>query len=192
MWQRIQTLYLALSTALIAALFFCNKAGDIPYTRYMPYVVLLAIITLLNLLALTTWKHRVFQARTAMLSAIITLALQVWLAVDFFTTGVLGLSAIPLVAVAFCREWLTRLVFGSDVYARQEEISERKQGAAKLLIGLLLANILYFIIFVWIEAAGTRPFAFCAVRAAISSLAGTVAGFFALRLLNSVEDARWK
>ena len=87
MWQRIQTLYLALSTALIAALFFCNKAGDIPYTRYMPYVVLLAIITLLNLLALTTWKHRVFQARTAMLSALITLALQVWLAVDFFTTG---------------------------------------------------------------------------------------------------------
>ena len=127
-------------------------------------------------------------------SAIRTMAtaLLVGLAVDFFTTGVLGLSAIPLVAVAFCREWLTRLVFGSDVYARQEEVSERKQGAAKLLIGLLLANILYFIIFAWIEAAGTRPFAFCAVRAALSSLAGTVAGFFALRLLNSVEDARWK
>ena len=103
MWQRIQTLYLALSTALIAALFFCNKAGDIPYTRYMPYVVLLAIITLLNLLALTTWKHRVFQARTAMLSAIITLALQVWLAVDFFTTGndpVFHVTAVfPVVAV---------------------------------------------------------------------------------------------
>ena len=103
MWQRIQTLYLALSTALIAALFFCNKAGDIPYTRYMPYVVLLAIITLLNLLALTTWKHRVFQARTAMLSALITLALQVWLAVDFFTTGndpVFHVTAVfPVVAV---------------------------------------------------------------------------------------------
>ncbi len=103
MWQRIQTLYLALSTALITALFFCNKAGDIPYTRYMPYVVLLAIITLLNLLALTTWKHRVFQARTAMLSALITLALQVWLAVDFFTTGndpVFHVTAVfPVVAV---------------------------------------------------------------------------------------------
>ena len=76
MWQRIQTLYLALSTALIAALFFCNKAGDIPYTRYMPYVVLLAIITL---------------------------ALQVWLAVDFFTTGndpVFHVTAVfPVVAV---------------------------------------------------------------------------------------------
>ena len=103
MWQRIQTLYLALSTSLIAALFFCNNAGDIPYTRYMPYVVLLAIITLLNLLALTTWKHRVFQARTAMLSALITLALQVWLAVDFFTTGndpVFHVTAVfPVVAV---------------------------------------------------------------------------------------------
>ena len=69
----------------------------------MPYVVLLAIITLLNLLALTTWKHRVFQARTAMLSALITLALQVWLAVDFFTTGndpVFHVTAVfPVVAV---------------------------------------------------------------------------------------------
>lgn len=90
MWQRIQTLYLALSTALIALLFFTFKAtgpaGDISFVSYWPYLVLLILITGLNILALTSWKFRVFQARTAVLAAIFTLALQAWLAVDFAAT----------------------------------------------------------------------------------------------------------
>ena len=103
MWQRSQTLYLAVSTILIAVLFFSDKAGEIPYTAYVPYLILLILITLLNILALTTWKFRVFQFRTANLSAILTFALQAWLAVDFVVTGnspLFHLSAVfPLVAV---------------------------------------------------------------------------------------------
>lgn len=103
MWQRIQTLYLAISTALVVAMFFCNKAGDISYVSYWPYLVLLIISAALHLLALTTYRFRVFQVRTAVLAAIITLALQVWLAVDFFVTGnepVFHVSAVfPLVVV---------------------------------------------------------------------------------------------
>lgn len=87
MWQRIQTLYLALSCALIASMLVCNKAGDIPYTGYVPYLILIVLILALNILALTTFKHRIFQFRTANLAAIISLALQGWLAVDFFVTG---------------------------------------------------------------------------------------------------------
>ena len=86
MWQRVQTLYFTLSTALIALMFFCNKAGDIPFTRYVPYLILLIIILLLDILALTTYKHRMFQFRTANLSSIITIALQAWLVVDFIVT----------------------------------------------------------------------------------------------------------
>lgn len=105
MWQRVQTLYLAISTALVASLFFCDKAGETPYTAYLPYLVLLIIITLLNILALTTWSHRIFQFRTANLSAIITVALQVWLVVDFVVTGndpLFHVTAVfPAVAVVF-------------------------------------------------------------------------------------------
>lgn len=86
MWQRVQTLYFALSTALIALMFFCNKAGDIPYTRYTPYLILMIVVLILDFLALTTYRHRMFQFRTANLSSIITLALQVWLVVDFIVT----------------------------------------------------------------------------------------------------------
>jgi len=103
MWQRVQTLYLALSTALIAALFFCDKADGVSFTSYWPYLVLIILITLLNLLALTTYKIRIFQVRTAVLAALLTLALQAWLVVDFIVTGNDPLfhvpALFPLVAV---------------------------------------------------------------------------------------------
>ena len=87
MWQRIQTLYLFISTVLIALLFFCDKAEGVSFTGYFPYLVFIIVITLLNILALTTYRFRVFQMRTAVLSALVTIALQVWLTVDFFTFG---------------------------------------------------------------------------------------------------------
>lgn len=113
MWQRIQTLYLGISTILIGVLFFCTKAaaydagGEIvkkySYIEYLPYLILLIVISLLNLLALTTYKVRVFQMRTAVLSALITLALQIWLAVDFVYTHeamIFKITAVfPIVAV---------------------------------------------------------------------------------------------
>lgn len=86
MWQRVQTLYLFLSTALMASLFFCDKAEGIPFYEYTPYLILLIIVVLLDFMALTCYKHRIFQMRTAVLSALITVALQAWIAVDFFAS----------------------------------------------------------------------------------------------------------
>ena len=86
MWQRIQTLYLLLATGLVVALLFCTKAGDITYMEYWPYAVLIIVTTFLQVMALTTYKHRIFQMRTASLSAIILFGLQIWLVVDFIQT----------------------------------------------------------------------------------------------------------
>ena len=103
MWQRVQTLYLALATALIASLFFCDKAEGVSFVSYWPYLVLIILIILLDILALTTWKFRVFQVRTTVLAALLTVALQAWLVVDFIVTGndpLFHVPAIfPLVAV---------------------------------------------------------------------------------------------
>ena len=72
----------------------------ISYCSYFPYIILIVIAALLDLLALTTYKFRV---RTAGLSAIITLALQIWLAVDFIATHdvvVFRLTAVfPLISI---------------------------------------------------------------------------------------------
>ena len=103
MWQRIQTLYLLLATGLVVSLFFCTKAGDIPFTEYWPYLVLLIVTGFLQVMALTTYKHRVFQMRTAVLSAIILVGLQGWLVYDFISTHndpVFHVTAVfPIVAV---------------------------------------------------------------------------------------------
>lgn len=86
-------------------MFFCDKAGEIAYTAYWPYVVLLAVVSLLNILALTCWKFRIFQLRTAVLASLLTVALQAWLVVDFVVTGndpIFHISAVfPVVAVIF-------------------------------------------------------------------------------------------
>lgn len=95
MWQRLQTLYLCIATGLIAALFFSVKAFtlgpggvhsvELTYVKYTPYLILLILITILQLLAVFTFNARVFQMRTAVLSAILMIALQAWIGVDYFT-----------------------------------------------------------------------------------------------------------
>lgn len=121
MWQRIQTLYLLLATAAVAVLFFCNKTADEGYTAYWPYLVLIIIITLLNVMALTTYRFRVFQMRTAVLSALITIALQAWLAVEYFTSDVAAsynfTILFPIVAVIF--DFLAaRSIFADELMVR--------------------------------------------------------------------------
>ena len=89
MWQRLQTLYLCLATGLVVALFFSVKAftlgpggvhaAELTYVKYTPYLILLILITILQLLAVFTFNARVFQMRTAVLAAILMIALQAWI-----------------------------------------------------------------------------------------------------------------
>ena len=95
MWQRLQSLYLCIATGLIVALFFSVKAFtlgpggvhsvELTYIKYTPYLILLILITILQLLAVFTFNARVFQMRTAVLSALLMIALQAWIGVDYFT-----------------------------------------------------------------------------------------------------------
>ena len=97
MWQRIQTLYLARATGLVVALFFCVKSfslgpggahvDELKYIQFFPYLTLLILIGLLQLIALGTFNVRVLQMRTAVLSGLLLIALQGWLAVDYFTAA---------------------------------------------------------------------------------------------------------
>lgn len=124
MWQRVQTLYLMIASALVVALFFSVKAfvfgpdgthaQEFRYIAYTPYLILLIVVALLQVIALTTFKVRVLQMRTAVLAALILVALQGWLAVDFFTADksvVFRWTAVfPLVA-ALLDIWAARAIF---------------------------------------------------------------------------------
>ena len=95
MWQRIQTLYLLISTALVAALCFSTAysvAGPDGMERISwwqlqkPYFgILLGILAFLVVLALVVYKSRILQMRLAVLSAIIALGMQAWVSYMYFT-----------------------------------------------------------------------------------------------------------
>ena len=76
-----------------------------PGDLHNPGIDLLIVIALLDFLALTTFRFRVFQMRTAVLAALITIALQAWIAVDYFSADsslVFRITAVfPIAAVIF-------------------------------------------------------------------------------------------
>ena len=95
MWQRIQTLYLAVSTALLFVLFF-NDAytmatpDGLQYVTYLQirkpfFTILLSVLTGLTVFALISFKVRILQMRLATLSGLIALGMTGWLAFYYFT-----------------------------------------------------------------------------------------------------------
>lgn len=95
MWQRIQNLYLMISAGLVAALCFSpayklaspDGLQEVSYWKLQsPYFgILLGILAFLVLLALVVYKGRILQMRLAILSGLIALGMQVWLAFMYFT-----------------------------------------------------------------------------------------------------------
>ena len=95
MWQRIQTLYLMISMALAIALLagtaytVADPNGMVKVTYLQlqrPYfAILLSILSCMIALALIVYKNRILQMRLAVLSAIVALGMQAWLAWMYFT-----------------------------------------------------------------------------------------------------------
>lgn len=96
MWQRIQTLYLAIAVALTAVLLAGNAAAQtgaeglvmIKYTAIAkPYMlILLIVLTLIEAVALLSFKVRILQMRLAVVAGLIAFGLQAWLGVMYFTS----------------------------------------------------------------------------------------------------------
>ena len=112
MWQRIQTLYLAVATALLTSMFFCKFATilgadgveiTVKYLEKVPYLVLIAVALAGNVFSLFAFKIRIPQMRVATVAALILLALQSWIVVDVvrgWNEMVFSVTALfPLVAM---------------------------------------------------------------------------------------------
>lgn len=76
MWQRIQTLYLVLALGLcVAGLFLIDGTY---------FLILAAVAAVMTLIALATYKHRIFQMRTSVIAGLMLVGLQVWILVKYF------------------------------------------------------------------------------------------------------------
>jgi len=90
------------------------------------------------------------------------------LAVDYLSEGVLGLNALALIPVAFARNGIIGLVFGRELFARKEDFSIERCGFGKVATALFLSTLLFLVIYIWADGAGTRPLWFNGLRLAAS------------------------
>lgn len=95
MWQRIQTLYLALSAGLLCFILFgsaltVNSPDGLEHVRYTalakPYMaILLWVLAAIQVVALISFKVRILQMRLSTLAGLVALGVFVWLGVMYFT-----------------------------------------------------------------------------------------------------------
>jgi hypothetical protein len=83
-------------------------------------------------------------------------------------------GTVALLPVAAGRRWIIQAVFGGELYSRGEDLSVHKQGVPKIALAVLLATAVYFAVFVWVDAAGTRSFGFCTLRWLLSTMVSTL------------------
>ena len=94
MWQRIQTLYFGIATALIFSMFFCIFATiigpdgaeiTIRYSEKTPYLVLMIMLITAHIAATASFKAFFLQARVGVIAALLAIGFQIWLGIDILT-----------------------------------------------------------------------------------------------------------
>ncbi|MCR5560465.1 MAG: hypothetical protein K6F58_01435 [Bacteroidales bacterium] len=123
---------------------------------------------------------------------VMLLAFAMALAVDALTHGILGLSVVALLPVAALRRLIISIVFGEEIYSRGEDLSVAKQGFLKMALAILIATALFFAVYIWVDAAGTRSFGTNALAWLLSTLASSAAQLLLMGLLSDREDGRWR
>lgn len=145
MWQRIQTLFLGLSTALTLSLFWVSVArilgadGAVERVGFCEkplYLYLVIACLVFVVIALFLFKFRLLQIRVCVFSALVFVGLQVVVAVDFFQrpdTMVYSLPAVfPLVCailniLAIRNIFLDEAMVRSSYRLRQASKKRRKE-----------------------------------------------------------------
>lgn len=113
-------------------------------------------------------------------------------ACDFFCGAPLGLTSLALVAVAAFRKPIVRLVMGSEVFSRGEEISPYRQGWSKMAITTTILTLLFLLIYVCVDTAGTRPFWVDLIKIGASLALSTPISLYIIGLLSNHQESKWR
>ena len=107
------------------------------------------------------------------------------IAVDWLSEGLLGLNTASLLPVAISRKWFIRLFLGEDIIARKDSFSIRKNGLGKVSLAIIAVTMLFLVIYVTLDGAGTRPFWFCMTRVLISLIFNWLLGLLVVKTLTT-------
>ena len=102
------------------------------YANFSPYV----LVTLLPVMVLC------IPIRVGTILTMI-IAFASGLSIDLLSEGLLGLNALALVPVAFARNSIIRLIFGGELFAREEDFSVNRSGLGKVVMAILLSTALF-------------------------------------------------
>lgn len=116
-------------------------------------------------------------------TAALFIAFVTGLAVDIYSEGVFGLNTFALVPIAFLRKPIIQLVFGEEIFARNEDFTVNKNGFGKVSVGILLVLGLFLMLYIWADGAGTRPFWFSLTKWTCSMLFGYLLSLVVVHIL---------
>lgn len=133
---------------------------------HLPFYIMLTVLPVIVLLMPIR-----FGTTFSLIVAFITA-----LTVDFLAEGVIGLNALALLPVAFCRRSIIKLVFGQEIFARKENICLSKHGVGKMSIAIVIALGIFLFIYILADGASTRPFWYNFLRFSVSLLIGWIFG----------------
>lgn len=94
--------------------------------------------------------------------------------VDFMSSGILGLSSCALLPLALLRSPIYRLVVGDEAFSREDGVPLSRLSTRNTFLVYLCGAIVFSLIFVFVDAAGTRPLWFNLFRSALSSVASAL------------------
>ena len=112
MWQRIQTLYLAVALGLLVVMFW--------HVSYLWWLILLGTACFMQVVAVLAYKFRLFQMRTAIIAALMLLGLQVWMAIVYLTgdKSAFNVTAVFPVVAAILDGLAARSIFSDELIVR--------------------------------------------------------------------------
>lgn len=148
------------------------------YFHFTPFVM----VTILPVMVLC------IPTKTDTLGAML-IAFATGLAVDFFAEGTLGINALSLVPVALLRRPVIGIFFGNEPFDQKENITVRKYGFVRVSFVITLMTLLFLLIYITADCAGTRPLWFIAASTGLSTAVSYLASTLVLNLL-TYEDRR--
>lgn len=96
---------------------------------------------------------------------------------DFASTGNLGLESCALMPLALLRSPLLSFFGTEEGLGSKEGCPLSGMSSGRVFLLLLAGCLIFYAVFVWVDAAGTRSFAFNLLRFGLSGLASAVLCF---------------
>jgi hypothetical protein len=168
-------------TAIKFILLFLAQVAVWNYFNFTPYLFVVFLPALILCLPLGYGT-----VRTLLIAFVAVLA------ADFLVSGQLGMTSFALVPVALMRQTVVRLAFGSELFARGEDLSFHRQGWQKFLLCTAILTAIYLLVHIWVDSAGMYSLGFCAIKFGISLPVSSALSMAIAYLMLEQTGERWR